>query len=361
MADALKVMIADRETLVARRIAEFLTENGFECQVINSGKQVKNVVANWIPDFILIDLLMPECPATELLSLIKQHPILSKSGVRVLVSSSHNSPANVKRVFAAGAVDYVVKPYKVEDIFNRLVFHMQAKRIVAQPAKEEAPRQIQQGSDLQLHLMELVLSEATEVRDPKERLFNITQMLAITMKAVRASVIRCDMHTLKGDVIASSDDVRVKKITIDLARYPEVTHAVNTEKTVIIENIDFNPELAKMKKTVKTIAFNSIVVAPIFINGEVFGAVSARMDSKAKKFADQDIRFCQLIANVASLVLNSVEYFPILEDYKQAAASAASLAAAAAAAAPVPVADAAAPAPAVADTTPAPEMKKPAA
>ncbi len=111
--------------------------------------------------------------------------------------------------------------------------------------------------------------------------------------------------------------MRVKRIEIDLDRYPEVTHAVNTEKTIAIENIDFNPELAKLKNTVKTISFSSIVVAPIFIRGEVFGVVSVRMDSKAKKFADQDIRFCQLIANIASLILNSTEFFGILEQFLQ--------------------------------------------
>jgi DNA-binding response OmpR family regulator len=318
MAEALKLLIADRETLVARRISEFLTENGIECQVVNSGKQVKTVLATWVPDFILIDLLLPDCSAIELLNLIKSHPTLNRAGVRVLVTSSHNSPINVKQVFAAGAVDYVVKPFKVDDILNRLIFHMQQKRVLSAPGKEDK-NQFLQGTGLHMHLMEVVMVEATSVRDPQEKLFNIMQMLALTMKAVRCSVIRCDMLEMKGAVIASSDDVRVKKITIDLERYPEVTHAVNTEKTIAIENIDFNPELAKLKKTVKTISFNSIVVAPIFIHGQVFGVVSARMDSKAQKFADQDLRFCQLIANVTSLILNGVDFFSILESFQKKA------------------------------------------
>ena len=257
MAEALKLLIADRETLVARRISEFLTENGIECQIVNSGKQVKTILGSWVPDFILIDLLLPDCPAIELLQLIKLHPVLNKSGVRVLVTSSHNSPNNVRQVFAAGAVDYVVKPFKVDDILNRLVFHMQLKRTLNAPGKDDG-KNLLQGSSIHTHLMELILNEAIEVREPRERLFNIMQMLAITMKAVRASIIHCDMENKKGLVIASSDDVRVKRIEIDLDRYPEVTHAVNTEKTIAIENIDFNPDLAKLKKTVKTISFSSV-------------------------------------------------------------------------------------------------------
>lgn len=314
MADALKLLIADRESLVSRRISDFLTENGIECQVVNNGKQVKNILGTWIPDFILIDLLLPDCSAIELLNLIKLHPTLNKSGVRVLVTSSHNSPNNVKQVFAAGAVDYVVKPFKVDDILNRLIFHMQQKRTLSASGKES----LMEGAGLQQHLMELILNEAVEVREPREKLFNIMQMLSITTKAVRCSIIRCDTMNLKGHVIASSDDVRVKKIEINLERYPEVLHAVNTEKTIAIENIDFNPELAKLKKTVKTISFNSIIVAPIFIRGEVFGVVSVRMDSKAKKFADSDLRFVQLIANISSLILNGIDFFQILDEFKSA-------------------------------------------
>src|SRR4051812_12041092 len=112
MGETLRMLIADRETLIARKIAEFLTGNGINCEVVTTGKQLKEMLGHWTPDFILVDLLLPDCGAMELLSLVKDHPILSKSGVKVLVTSAHNNASNVKKVFVAGAADYIIKPFR---------------------------------------------------------------------------------------------------------------------------------------------------------------------------------------------------------------------------------------------------------
>ncbi len=307
----IKMLIADRETLVARRIKEFLVENGILCEVLNTGRQLKQTVNDWLPDFILVDLLLPDCSAMDLLAEISNNPTLANREIKVIVTSSHNSAKNVKQVFAAGACDYVVKPFKVEDVLSRIVFHMQRRNPVAEV--EESHLNGLQGNALYLHLTELILKEATSTTNPREKLFNLMQMLALSMKAVRCSIIHTDMNHFTGTVIASSDDVRVKKITIDLIKYPEVLHTVNTQRTTAIENLDFNPELSRLKKVVKSISFNSIIVTPVILNDEVFGVVSARMDSKTKKFSDLQVRFCQLIANVCVMIINSVDFFPDLE------------------------------------------------
>lgn len=317
----IKMLIADRETLIARRIKEFLEANGVICELINSGKQVKQVLHTYLPDFVLIDLLLPECSATDLLHEIKTNPLLSNKNIKVIVTSGHNSAKNVKQVFKAGACDYLVKPFKVEDVLSRIVFHMQRRTPVA--TSNEGGLDVLQGSALYLHLMELILKEATAVCNPREKLFNLLQMLSLSMKAVRCSIIRTSMGTFTGTVIASSDDISVKKIKLDLTKYPEVIHTVNTLRTTAIENLEFNPELARLKKIVKSISFNSIIVTPIMVNGEIYGVVSARMDSKTKKFTDLQVRFCQLIAEVCSLIINSVEFFPYLEAEKSEADEAA--------------------------------------
>ncbi len=308
----LKLIIADRETLIARRIKEFLATKGIETEVVANAKQLRTSIEAQTPDFILIDLLWPDIPANMLMTELKTNP--KNNNIKVLVASGHNSPKNVKQAFQAGASDYIVKPFKVEDILARIVFLLQKNT----PEPElHADETVSAPGGLQyLHLVELILKEAVAVRNPREKLFNLMQMLSLSMKAVRCSIIRTDMTNFEGTVIASSDDIRVKKINIDLTKYPEVTHTVNTSKTTTIENLEFNPELARLKKVVKTISFNSMIVTPITVNGEVFGVVSARMDSKAQKFSDLQVRFCQIISDVCSTIITSTDFFPYLEAKK---------------------------------------------
>jgi len=311
MSQPIKILIAERDGVVVRRVAEYLGENGFQCETATVGAQVQALLNNWIPDFIVIDLLMPEFTAMDLLQMIKSHDVLKGSNIRVLVTSKHNSINNIKQVFKNGASDYIVKPYKAEDLLQRVIFHLQKVQL-----KEESKSlsQTMPGEEKFLRLIELVLREGTALRDPREKLFNLMQMLALTLKAVRCSIIRCDHEAMAGQVFASSDDIRVKKINIDLNKYPEVLHALNTEKPVAIENISYNPELAKLKEIVKTINFNSILVAPIWKQGKIFGVVSSRIDDKDKKFSIDDIQLSQLFAHIAGMVLNSVDFFSILNE-----------------------------------------------
>jgi len=311
MADpVLRLLIAERETLIARRIKEHLGYAGVECDIVNTGKQLKQYLDEMgPPTFILIDLLLPELSPLELLTYIKSKPDLAR--IKVLVTSSHNSMKNVKQVFQAGACDYLVKPFRVEDVLSRLIFQLQK----SSPNLELKPietKSLESGAHY-LQLAELLVKEAASHRNPREKLYSLVQMLSMIMKSVRSSVIQTDMVKFEGAVIASSDDIRVRNIKIDLTKYPEVLHTVNTDRTTTIENLEFNPNLAKLKKIVKTISFNSIIVTPIRIKGEVFGVLSVRMDSRALKFSEHQIRLCQIVADICALLINSVEFVSYLE------------------------------------------------
>jgi transcriptional regulator with GAF, ATPase, and Fis domain len=53
----------------------------------------------------------------------------------------------------------------------------------------------------------------------------------------------------------------------------------------------------------KQISFNSMIVAPIRIGNEVWGTLSIRMPESKKRLQEHEIRFAQLVANVAGMVI----------------------------------------------------------
>ncbi len=54
MSSGIKLLIADRDTLLPRRLAEFLNDKGFSCELVNNGKQLKTLLSNWVPNFIFV-------------------------------------------------------------------------------------------------------------------------------------------------------------------------------------------------------------------------------------------------------------------------------------------------------------------
>ena len=87
-------------------------------------------------------------------------------------------------------------------------------------------------------------------------------------------------------------------------------HVVNTDKSVVIEDLEYDPMLAQIKHLIKGISFNSMIVCPVRRNKDSYGVISARMDRTHSKFVDRDIRFVQLIAQVVSLLLSSSASLP---------------------------------------------------
>jgi CheY-like chemotaxis protein len=72
---------------------------------------LKNAHIDW-PDVVFLDLKMPGQNGFEVLQWIKDRPSLKS--LKIFILSGSNEPADIARARALGAVDYIVKPMKVE-------------------------------------------------------------------------------------------------------------------------------------------------------------------------------------------------------------------------------------------------------
>ncbi len=306
-----RVIVADDDGHHSRRLADFLKEKNFDVRVAGSGKELKELLRDhtWVPHFIVVDLMLGDGNVIDICKSMKAHPLPNYAAIKTLIYSSHNSLQNVQQCLKAGASDYVIKPFKFEDMLARLIFQIQNKRQVAEP--EAVEKTTSHDGGFYLHLVGLILKEAAQFKKLDETLFNLTKMLAITLKAVRCNIVECGEDRQTGYVKASSDDRAAKGIELDLNRYPEIIHVMNTESVVVIENLDYDPTLAEIKKLFKNISFNSIMVCPLKKRGRFYGVISVRMDKSHGGFKDDDIRFAQLLAHVVSLTISSDLPLPI--------------------------------------------------
>ncbi|MCC6278573.1 MAG: response regulator [Oligoflexia bacterium] len=300
-----KVLIADDDGAGSRRLMDFLKERGFSVEHVLNGTVAKEKIKEWVPHFVICDLTLAEFNAPQLLNWIKQEPVVKDNRPKVFVTSAHNVVRNIKECISLGASDYIVKPFKHEDILTRLVFHIQNKREVGSGEKASGTGVKLEGADVYLHLLDLVLKEALSSRPREEMLLNFTKMIAIALKAVRCSAVMITEDLQEGLVLASSDNRDARGFKLDMNKYPEMLHVMNTEKLIVIEDLAYDPQLAKIKDLVKGISFNSMIVAPLRSNGEMYGIISARMAKEHSKFNDRDIRFVSLVAQVASLILTT--------------------------------------------------------
>ncbi len=74
------------------------------------------------PDLILLDIMMPGLDGYEVLTRLKQHPATRE--VPVIMLSALSDLGNKARGFQLGAVDYVSKPFEIEELQARVCTHL---------------------------------------------------------------------------------------------------------------------------------------------------------------------------------------------------------------------------------------------
>ena len=74
------------------------------------------------PDLILLDIMMPGMDGYEVLTRLKQHPATCE--VPVIMLSALSDLGTKSRGFQLGAVDYVSKPFEVEELLARVRTHL---------------------------------------------------------------------------------------------------------------------------------------------------------------------------------------------------------------------------------------------
>ncbi len=294
--EKIRVLIADNDGLSARRMFEFLVQNGFECRLTSTGTETKKLLTAWRPRILLIDLLLPEANAFEILKFVGGEPSLREHHVAVMVMSGHNTPQNVHEAYERGARDYLVRPIMFKDLLARIVFHCRKPREVDGHGHEKDA----------MHLANLVAAQALQSLPLAENLFTLTKMAAMKVGGLRCSIVQQLTHE-KGIVLASNDKKDIAGLPLDLNKYPEIQLVVNTAKTVVIDNLSESRALSSIRAHFKEIDFNSMVVCPLYYRQKPFGVLSTRMPSNCTKVLDPDVIFLEFVAKVLSLYLTSQE------------------------------------------------------
>ncbi len=295
---AIKILIADSDNGLGRQVREFLIQNGFDAKYCRTLIEAREEIRDWKPRIVLADMIMSDGSGLTLLDYIKNQ------NIHLLMTSSHNYMTNIQVAVEKGASDYVIKPYKFENLLRRIFFHCRNYRRLEQSAGTPAREQtISDEASFMLQLTNLVLRQALEPVPMEDILFNLSRMVALKVNGVRCSVMEC-VDQEYGVVVTSNDDKSVSGLMLDLNKYPEVQTVMNTGKVLAVENIDLSPELQQIKGFLKNVSFNSIIVCPVFRQMKPFGVLSLRMPPERTNISDNEIRFVEIVGKIVSLCLD---------------------------------------------------------
>ncbi|HEX2711524.1 MAG TPA: sigma-54 dependent transcriptional regulator [Candidatus Acidoferrales bacterium] len=129
MTDREKILVVDDEPSIRKYLQTLLEVDGFEVATVSSGPEALEHISNGEkPDFIILDVLMPEVNGLDTLKQLMQ---IDRS-LNVIMLSCSNEVGTVVEAIRLGAHDYLTKPFEKTELDAAMLKSRQKKQLRAE-------------------------------------------------------------------------------------------------------------------------------------------------------------------------------------------------------------------------------------
>lgn len=121
------IMIVDDTPENLRLLSDMLKNKGYLLRTLPSGKLALKAIENEKPDLILLDINMPEMNGYEVCEILKKD--VRFKDIPVIFVSALNDTLDKVKAFNVGGIDYVSKPFQVDEVNARIETHLKIKEL----------------------------------------------------------------------------------------------------------------------------------------------------------------------------------------------------------------------------------------
>ena len=119
-----KVLLVDDDAVNLLLTAHAMRERGFDVTEVGSGERALTLLADWLPDIIVLDAMMPELDGFETCKLLREQTGLEN--LPVLMLTGLDDDASIARAYQAGATDFFFKSTQWSLLAGRLRYLLRA-------------------------------------------------------------------------------------------------------------------------------------------------------------------------------------------------------------------------------------------
>ncbi|KAA3659507.1 MAG: response regulator [Chloroflexi bacterium] len=124
------ILIVDDTITSLNALLTILTNSGYEVRGAHNGATGLMIAQAEPPELVLLDVKMPDMDGYEVCRQLKQNPVTADIPV-IFVSALDEVEDKVKG-FEAGGVDFISKPYQLEEVLARVQIHLRLSKLQKQ-------------------------------------------------------------------------------------------------------------------------------------------------------------------------------------------------------------------------------------
>ncbi len=166
-----KVLVVDDEEPILELLKYNLEKEGYDVRTATEGQLAVDIAKKFLPDLVLLDIMMPKMDGVEACRLLRAIPELQNTYIVFLTARSEEYSEIA--AFDVGADDYITKPIKPRALMSRItaLFRRESK-------KNTSPTQIKLGDltiDRTSYTIKLIDKEISLPKKEFELLFFLAQ------------------------------------------------------------------------------------------------------------------------------------------------------------------------------------------
>jgi len=137
MAGETVLIVDDRRENIVHLANNILKPNNYRVITAMDGQRGLTSILNDRPDLVILDLNMPKMDGLEVLAALQEREIQ----IPVILTTFYGSEQVAEQALRLGAVNYIVKPYKVSDMLQAVEKALARRRPPVSPAERGAPEE----------------------------------------------------------------------------------------------------------------------------------------------------------------------------------------------------------------------------
>ncbi|MCP2728393.1 hybrid sensor histidine kinase/response regulator [Limnofasciculus baicalensis] len=190
----IKILIVDDQPNNLHVLSSLLIKSGYKVQRSISGSMVVNAELAALPDLILLDIMMPDLDGYEVCKRLKARE--KTRDIPVIFLSALNEAFDKVKAFTIGGVDYISKPFQVEEVLARIENQLTIQQLSKQ--LKEQNTQLQQEIEVRKQAEEcLRQSEARERKKSQELERTLNEL-----KRTQVQLIHSEKMSSLGQMVA---------------------------------------------------------------------------------------------------------------------------------------------------------------
>ncbi|OCQ94324.1 hybrid sensor histidine kinase/response regulator [Oscillatoriales cyanobacterium USR001] len=145
----IKILIVDDQPSNLRFLSKILTNQGYQVKRAISGQLGLNAAISDLPNLILLDIMMPEMDGYEVCQRLKN--IEETCSIPIIFLSGLDDIQDKLKAFQVGGIDYIIKPFQVEEVLARIDTQIAIQKLNKQLADRNAL--LQQSQSLLMSIL----------------------------------------------------------------------------------------------------------------------------------------------------------------------------------------------------------------